>query len=227
MDDAAFTALENEVSKLRAELAALRGFIKIDDAGGQRPPLMSIRCHSLELEDPKGEDEVVAQLAADSRGGRLMLWGRGDDAVAEVGVGASGAGEIVLFDRTPHRRVELGVDDKGHSYSVVFRTDGNPGALMKALGDSAAIGATGPDGRVRAGLMANAQGFRRGGPRHQRQSIASQSREQEEGGYRLERPRPGGSAALGVTADGPSLMLFHGWKAPAHRSHGSRSVRST
>lgn len=215
MDAIAFTALQNEVAKLREQVRLLRRALFVSDAEEGHPLFARLRCHSIQLEDPKGEDDVLVQIGADERGGRIEIWGRGEGAAAEIGVGEHGAGEVIIFDSTPHRRIELGVDEKGSAYTTVFRTDGKPGALLKGMADSASIAATGPDGKARAAMIANDKDFGEiilTSREHQRVNIKGL----ETGGLiALSGPQKGAKSFLGVTPDGPSLMLGLGDNAPS------------
>ena len=214
MDAAAFTALQNEVAKLSEHVRLLRRALFVSDAEEGRPLFARLRCHSIQLEDPKGEDDVLVQLSAGERGGRLDIWGRGGGVVAEMGVGEHGAGEVIISDRT-HPRVELAVDEKGNAYSVVFRTDGKPGALLKGMADSASVAATGPDGKARACLLANADDFGEiilAARDQQRVTIKGM----EAGGLiGFTGPGKGIKSVLGVGPDGPNLMLSRGAGAPS------------
>lgn len=214
MNAAAFTALQDEVAKLREQVRLLRSALFVSDAEDGRPLFARLRCHSIQLADPEGDDDVLAQIHADESGGRLEIWGRGDGVVAEVGVGPHGAGEVIISDRTPHQRIVHGVDESGIAYSVVFRTDGKPGALMKGMKDSAAVTATGADGKVRACLVANASDFGEvflAGGEHQRVAIKGA----EAGGCIVfSGPGKDVKSVLGIGPDGPNLMLIRGEGAP-------------
>lgn len=220
--NADIAALREEVAALRQEIEwwrvrwkGIRKFVHFSPEDEGKPAFLSIRCHTLKIEAKDPADDVVAQFSANEHGAQLELWASGDRGALKLGIDENGAGLVTVEDGAGRERVRLGVLPDRDAYAVVFRQDGQPGAVLKGMAETASVAVTGADGKPRVYLHANADGTGEVAvARTGTAQLAKMSAQAEGGLFTATQEGVPGAAGLGMMPGGAGLSLSSGPEGP-------------